>query len=322
MKKVFLLLILIIAVGTFPYYAPKSTKVYLFELLCKNHPGKFSIEDIHLNYFSGQVIKGFSWEDNHSKLYLPSLTVNASIISILLNGKLPTDFQQGTLLYKNKKLFTNITASLPLLSKGSHLMSSSPCYVKGDIELEGTNAYTNHVLIPPFSAKEVLLTVDTLNWNTEKIKSLKMKGSLSLNRLSCCKNHLLSVILCLLRQPIDREVSVECGKIEFATDDGILLYKKTPFLLDECFEIVSKGTVNMVADQLNLSIGLTTDSLINAFGLCSLPEGYMIPFKINGSIHNPNIDTKPALASIAALLLLKKIDPNSRTYPKTNLNAF
>lgn len=318
MKKVFLLIILLIALIAAPYYAPKSTKVYLFSLLCKNHPGKFSVEDIHLSYFSGQTIEAFTWEDQHSKLSLPSLTVDASLISILLNGKLPVDFNQGTLLYKKKKLFTNIKASLPLLSKGSHLMTSSPCYVQGDIELEGTNAYTNHILIPPFSAKEVLLTIDTLTWNTEKIKSLKMKGSLALNKLSCSKNHLLSVILCLLRQPIDREVSVECGKIEFTTDDGILLYKKTPFLLDECFEIVSGGTVNMVADQLNLSIGLTTDSLINAFGLCSLPEGFMIPFKITGSIHNPKIDTKPALATIAALLLLKKIDPTSRTYPKTN----
>ncbi len=318
MKKVFLLIIFLIALIAAPYYAPKSTKVYLFSLLSKNHPGKFSINDIHLSYFNDQIIDGFTWEDQHSKLSLPSLTVNASLISILLNGKLPIDFEQGTLLYKKKKLFTNIKASLPLLSKGSHLMASSPCFVKGDIELEGTNAYTNHILIPPFSAKEVLLTVDTLNWNTEKIKSLKMKGSLALNRLSCSKNHLLSVILCLLRQPIDREVSVDCGKIEFATDDGILVYTKTPFLLDECFEIVSKGTVNMVADQLNLAIGLTTDSLINAFGLCSLPEGFMIPFKINGSIHNPTIDTKPALASIAALLLLKKIDPSSRTYPKNN----
>ena len=192
-----------------------------------------------------------------------------------------------------------------------------PCICTAAVIEEGVEAFTNHVLIPPFSSPAISFHLSTGELHTESKNSLRLEGDLRLGVLKCGDNYLLTTILNLLRGKTPTTISVECGIIPFIFQNGVVSFERTHFLIDSTFEIVSFGTANLMSDALNIHVGLTTSSLIRAFDLTCLPPGYMVPFTIKGTTHKPQIQTKEALKTIATLLLLEKIDPQYRVYPKT-----
>ena len=51
-----------------------------------------------------------------------------------------------------------------------------------------------------------------------------------------------------------------------------------------------------------MNLGLPKDTLTKIFKIRNLPEGYVLPIPIYGSLRNPKIDKGQAAAEIAALL--------------------
>ena len=226
-------------------------------------------------------------------------------------------FKDSFYYHKDKVLISDLASDIHIHQQQKTLVLTEPCSLTGRFEEEGTRAFIDHNLIPPFSSQTVSLDIKRAHISNLSLKTLSLRGSLNLYTLQCSKNNLLTVILCMLKQKPQENIPVNCGTIPFSAENGVLVYGKTPFLLDNTFEVISKGTVNLISDSLNILVGFTTDSLTKAFDLTNLPDGYIVPFSIRGSIHNPKFDTAQAIKNIAIILLLEKVAPEHRRYPKT-----
>ncbi|MCH9811853.1 hypothetical protein K0U07_03705, partial [bacterium] len=199
-------------------------------------------------------------------------------------------------------------------SKERYYLSRKSAITASVIE-EGTAKFTSHSIIPPFSARRASLHLDKGSMLIQNKKKFNLIGTLALGTLECNKNHLLSTTIKLLKLQPQATIPVTCGNIHFIIQDGIGSFRKTAFVIDKEFLVMSKGTANFVNETLNIDIGLMADSIERAFGVSFLPQGYMIPFKVDGTFANPKFHTKKAIANIATILLLKQVAPNMRKLP-------
>lgn len=320
MKKLLFIFFLLVG-GIFagllyaPKYIPLDLKKKIVYYKLKDVPGKINVDDVDIDFFSYIHLKGFSWEYSDYRLELPNLEINDSILSLFLEKKYPLNITNGLVTHKTKKLLTNLKSELTIRRREDAFNLTKPCSISASVEKEGTKTYTNHSLIPSFSAKKVSLDLDKASVSKKEIKTLNMQGSLNLNTLDCSKNHLLSVILALLQEKPKHTIPVTFDPIHFAIDSGIASYRQTNFIIDNAFDLITKGTINFVSEKINMHLALTSDSLARAFDFADLPEGYMIPFTIKGSLKKPKLDTSGAVKTIALLLLQKKINPKQRKLP-------
>jgi hypothetical protein len=317
MKKLVALILLLIVIFSLPKTLPFSIKEKIFTTMVGKIKGTLQVEGIEFNWFSDLTLKNLRWQDQNTEVKIPSLVIHTPLIPFLLKKGIDYHFVDATLYYKEKPLLNRVEGSLTLVYDQNKLTLVKPALVTSEVIEEGVEAFTNHILIPPFSSPLISLQLFSASLNTESKSSLKLQGELRLGSLRCKENHLLSVILNLLRQKVPKAITIECGKIPFIIENSIASFDKSPFLIDNTFEILSLGTINLLSDALNIHVGLTTSSLIRAFDLTFLPPGYMVPFMIKGTTHSPQIIVKEALKTIGILLLLEKIDPQHRVYPKT-----
>ncbi|MCH9621389.1 MAG: hypothetical protein S4CHLAM20_08090 [Chlamydiia bacterium] len=317
MKKILLFLVLVIfVIAITPYALPQSMRKEIFYYLTRNIPGKFTVSRIEYSLFQGSYIDGISWENDNAKVYCPKLYMNTSLYSFVLSKDATFSFENGSIYYKQAPLLEKLSSTIDLKFRSNNLILKNPSKITCKVNEKGTKTFVNHAIIPPFSAQKVEFDLHSGSLKNYQFKNLKLKGVLSLHTLQCTKNHLLASILALLKQAPSQDITVKCGDINFTLDNGILGYTKTPFILDNAFEILSKGTVNMINEQINIVLGFTTESLSKAFNLTSLPPGYIVPFTVKGTYHNPKFDTKQAAKNIALIILLEKIAPDQRSYPK------
>ncbi|MCH9617139.1 MAG: hypothetical protein SP4CHLAM5_04910 [Chlamydiia bacterium] len=322
MKKLFLLiLILLFAAGTlffFPYLLPQKIQKMAVNHYTKDLPGTITYDSV---YITGRTwepsLYNFTWKYKDIELKLPVIALEGSLWELYNGTSTPIKTFKGKLFYKNKLLLDDIMAKIFFAGKDQTVSLSKESLVHCSIIEGGTKAFLNHGVVPPFSAEKVTLTLKKGSINRENKKIHNLSGSLALGTLDCTENHLLSVILKMLKSQPQARIPVNCGTINFMVDNGIASYRKTPFLVDEEYTVVSKGTVNFNQSTLNISVGLMADSIKKAFDIQYLPDNYIIPFKIDGTISNPKYHTKNALASIAAIILLKKISPETRKFPKS-----
>jgi hypothetical protein len=315
MKKILFLFLFLTAIFFSPYYIPLNLKKALVQRKIEHLPGIFLMENVQIDPFSGLLLEGVTWEYKDTKVLIPSLELNSSLFSLLIQGKSWVIFNNGRVFYKNKLLISNLKSIAAIEFNSEQLSLKEACSINGKIHKEGTEEFTNHTLIPTFSANSFSLDLEKGTISKTGLSSLNIFGNLNLNTLTCEKNKLLKITLALLRQSVSKNMDIECGNISFKILNGIAAFAPTPFIIDHSYDVLSKGTINLISGNLNVLIALTTSSLIKAFDIFDLPEGYLIPFTINGTINNPNIEIKEAAKAIVTLLLLKKIDPESRHYP-------
>ena len=320
-KLLFLIFLLLCAAGVLylhPNLIPLKVKKMGISHYTKSMPGSITFKEAEITSDHHFLLYDFSWSHKDIVVKIPLLKIDAPITSIYSGEQIPIILPKGQMFYKRQLLLDNIRGSISFTKKENILSLSRKCSIDCSIVESGTKAFLNHSIIPPFSGDNVTLTLKKGSFNTEKKNHYNLSGILSLHTLSCTENHLLSVILKILKSEPQSRIPVSCGDIIFAIENGIASYRKTPFLVDSIYNIVSKGTVNFPSNSLNLSVGILADAIKRAFNIGHLPDNYMIPFKIDGKISKPTYHTKEALASIAAIILLKKIAPESRTLPKSS----
>ena len=283
----------------------------------KELPGSTSYKEIEISDAFHLKIKEVSWKHGHVEVRLPEVHIDNSIFAMVAGEEIPLTTKQGRLYYKGALLLEDLSAKIfAKQDKEKYSLSRRSALTASVIE-EGTAKFSSHHIIPPFSAQRVSLHLDKGSMLIENKKKFDLAGTLALGTLECNKNHLLSTIVRLLRLQPPATVPVTCGNIHFIIQDGIGSFRKTAFVIDQEFLVMSKGTANFVKERLNMDIGLMSASLEQAFGIDFLPPGYMVPFKVDGTFANPQFHTKKAIAHIAAILLLKAVSPEKRTLPAT-----
>lgn len=316
MKKfiAFIFFLVLVVIAT-PFLLPQSIKKQILSYYTQDIPGKLDFEGSELNLLSSSKLSGITWKQDNNRLTIPELIISTPLISYIFNKNITYGFKDGTLYYKGRPLVEKIKTAMAVNLTQTSIALTMPAKMTCEISERGTRAFINHILIPPFSAPKVTLSLDKMSIKEFKLKTLKIEGNLDLGELRCARNHLLSVTLGLLKQKSQDSVTIKCGNIHFTSEKGIVAYPVTPFLLDNTFEILSKGTIDLIQDKVNISLGFTTQSLSRAFNLTALPDGYIVPFTITGSTHKPRIHTSQAIKNIATIILLEKIAPDQRIYP-------
>lgn len=283
----------------------------------KDIPGSISYDKIEISRSWHCTLYNVTWEYGNVEVQLPKITLGNPLWDLYYGTAMPVETSKGQLFYKKNLLLDSICGEIFFTNKNKTLTLFKKSQIHCSIVENGTKTFLNHGVIPPFSAEKVTLTLEKGSIDTTNTKHQQLSGNLALHTLDCTENHLLSVILKMLKREPQARIPVSCGDIHFIMENGIAAFRKTPFLVDQDYTILSKGTVNFNQATLNISVGLVADSIKKAFDIQYLPDGYIIPFTIDGSISNPKYHTKNAIASIAAIILLKKISPESRTFPKT-----
>ncbi len=100
-----------------------------------------------------------------------------------------------------------------------------------------------------------------------------------------------------------KDLEVWFAPIDLSISQGIVEIERSEILLDKQYEIAFWGPINIPSNSVNMTLGITADTLKNALGIKGLPKDYMLKFPIKGSLNNVEVSTGSATTKIAALML-------------------
>ena len=83
---------------------------------------------------------------------------------------------------------------------------------------------------------------------------------------------------------------------------GVVTIERLDVLLADTFHIATWGSVNLLADQMRATVGLTAQALKKAFGLKRIADSQMLQIEVRGSTSKPKVNTGKALTQIAQLV--------------------
>ncbi|KIC73710.1 hypothetical protein DB42_BS00250 [Neochlamydia sp. EPS4] len=135
------------------------------------------------------------------------------------------------------------------------------------------------------------------------IKAIKVgAASLELGKVRFKKGGQLGSILSLFNTSKSDNICVWFTPLYINMQAGKMFFQRMDMLIMNSYPIATWGNVNLDKDRVDMTIGLTAQSLINGFNITGLAKDYMLQIPFKGKINNASIDTKRATAKIAALV--------------------
>lgn len=136
------------------------------------------------------------------------------------------------------------------------------------------------------------------------------KATLDLGKVRCKNGKTLASIIALLKTgPLSgiEEMSAWFTPLDIQVQKGILQAGRMDALLADSIRVCTWGQVNLVKDQIKMTLGLTEQTLATAFGIKNLPEDYVLKVDIRGTTSDPEVVKGPAIAKIAALIAANQV---------------
>ncbi len=104
--------------------------------------------------------------------------------------------------------------------------------------------------------------------------------------------------------------SVWFTPLYFSFNKGVLKVERVDMLLSNSYPLALWGTIDFGKDRVHLELGIGANTLQNAFGLSKLPDDYILPLPIRGSVSKPKLDKPRATVKIGTLIAeLQNITP-------------
>lgn len=128
---------------------------------------------------------------------------------------------------------------------------------------------------------------------------------IELGKIACRNEGNVNIALRLLRNKQfekSNDLILWFAPIDLSVKQGIADIERTEILLADTFDICLWGNVDLVKDYIDMSLGLTAQTLSKAFGIKNLPENYVLRIPMYGKADNVQIDTGKATAKITMLL--------------------
>ena len=213
--------------------------------------------------------------------------LDAELSSSNLKATLHGQIAQDTLLLKEPFMATlKFTPELSRAMGGLVIDAKNPINLR--IETSGTS-----VPINPFSFEKLEIKLATLD----------------LGQLVCTGLHpLISLFALLNRAPIASSTAVIWfTPIEFAADNGVCHMGRVDALIGNAVHLCAWGNVQLPKGNLNMKLGVPADTLDQTLGIQSLSRNYVLQIPVRGTIDNPQVETGPATAKIAALVAGKQL---------------
>lgn len=101
----------------------------------------------------------------------------------------------------------------------------------------------------------------------------------------------------------EKELKVWFAPLDATLQRGILTLQRTEILLSRMFEIALWGDIDVVNDNVSMTLGLTAQALKKAFGIKDLPKNYVLHIPLKGTMNTVKIDKGTATKKIAALMI-------------------
>ena len=137
------------------------------------------------------------------------------------------------------------------------------------------------------------------------------KGRVELGQVTCHNDGNLSITLGLLKSKQltrEKELKLWFAPIDFSIQNGVANIERTEILVADTFDIALWGKMDFVTDKVNMVLGLTPQTLHEAFGIKNLPESYMLHIPLKGTTSDVKINTGKATTKIALLLAWQQKD--------------
>jgi len=131
------------------------------------------------------------------------------------------------------------------------------------------------------------------------------KATLELGKVYCHNEGNINIALSLLKaKQFDKnqDLALWFAPLDFSIQRGILNIERTEILLADTFDICFWGDVDLLQEKVDMTLGLTAQSLNKAFGIKGLPEKYVLTIPMKGPVDNVQINTTKATAKVALLL--------------------
>ncbi|MGB7977742.1 MAG: hypothetical protein WCF19_01120 [Chlamydiales bacterium] len=157
--------------------------------------------------------------------------------------------------------------------------------------------------------KPAILRIEPENFSFPLPYSLEKlavgSATLDLGKIVCQNGPSLAAIVALLKEEAlsnSSQMSAWFTPVAFNLHQGRLVTGRMDALLADSIHICTWGSIDLRKDQLDMTLGIPSDTLKKAFGIKNLPKNYVMTMPIRGSTQKPEIVTGPAVAKIAALI--------------------
>ncbi len=215
------------------------------------------------------------------KLNVNSQSTRASVVGKLTNGILTLD----------EPIYAQVTVT-PELSRYV-LEGVNPLSIT---EILSDNPITLEVQPSGFSLPLTHFTMDKVNIPTARLE---------LGQVQCKNEGNLSIALTLLKSiqlSQNNYLNLWFTPVDIHIIQGVVDVERTDILIADTFNICLWGMINPIINQVDMTLGLTSDCLAKAFAIKNLPSDYVLQIPMTGSLSDVKINTTKATAKIAALL--------------------
>jgi len=131
------------------------------------------------------------------------------------------------------------------------------------------------------------------------------KARIELGKIVCRNEGNVHITLGLLKlKQFDKttDLMLWFAPLDLSVEQGVVDMERTEILLADAFDVCLWGNVDLVKEEVDMTLGLTAQALSKAFGIKNLPENYVLRIPMRGKADNVQIDTGKATSKIALLL--------------------
>lgn len=139
------------------------------------------------------------------------------------------------------------------------------------------------------------------------LAKLRLQGIFDLGQARCRTTQTAQAIVRLLQAAPSPQMNIWATSLPFRIEHGIVQTGRMDLLLADTLHVCTWGEIDLLNDQLHMSLGIPADTLRKAFGIKNLSENYVLTIPIRGTTKNPELVKGPAIATISALVAGKQI---------------
>ncbi len=192
------------------------------------------------------------------------------------------------------RLQENATAKVQLTPEISHLFLK-----KEDSSIKSFSA--PEPLTIQIDAKKFSVPIHPLSLSNLEASFIRIQPG----KIYCESDGGLEKMLKLLKskKTKSKDLEVWFAPIDLSISHGIIEIERSEILLDKQYDIAFWGPIDIPRNSVNMTLGITADTLKNALGIKGLPKDYMLKLPIKGTLNNVEVSTGSATTKIAALML-------------------
>ena len=231
-----------------------------------------------------------------------SFSENQSLFDLTLQTPNINSSLHGTITNNDLTLIQPLTATIRLTPELSQwiLRDVNPLFVAG---IEAKSPIQLRIEPSRFRCPLFPFQLDQLQIG---------QGSLDVGQLRCVNGGSLAALMSFLKNKTfssAQEMDIWFTPLFFSFHDGLLETSRVDFLIDQTIHLCTWGNIDYLHDELDMFVGLPSETLQESFGIGKLPTDYVLKIALTGTMKNPKLATHAATAKIAALLATQKSAP-------------